>query len=117
MTRILGAHYLQTSDLSQVAGFLKDKCGQQPHLFTAKGHKSQVGRDPQLVFWEFAGPAAHAALLAREFGIPCMVEIPEIGYRNGRSQVAAYWCDDRDTGSGIANPVSEEARGLLQYRL
>jgi len=117
MTRILGVHYLQPSDFSQAAGFLKDKFGQHPHLFTAKSRESQVAGDPQLEFGEFAGPAAHAALLARELGIPCVGGIPEIACRNGYSRVATYRRDDRDTGSGIVNPVSEEARGLLQYRL
>jgi hypothetical protein len=52
MTRILGPHDLQPSDLFQAAGFLKDKFGQHPPFLTAKRFASQVGRDPLLVFGE-----------------------------------------------------------------
>jgi phosphoenolpyruvate-protein kinase (PTS system EI component) len=41
----------------------------------------------------------------------------ELAAEMGVARVATYRCDDRNAGSGIVNPLSEEAPGLFQHRL
>jgi phosphoenolpyruvate-protein phosphotransferase len=55
------------------------------------------------VLAEFAGPAAHAALLARELGIPCVGGIPELLQTVTTGQEVLV---DGNTGIAVINPDS-----------
>ena len=55
------------------------------------------------VLAEFAGPAAHAALLAREMGIPCVGEIPNL---LGMVQTGDLVLVNGTTGKAVVNPDS-----------
>ena len=61
------------------------------------------------VLAEFAGPAAHAALLARELGIPCVGGIPELLETVHTGDVVLL---DGDEGTAIINP---DSRALQRY--
>jgi phosphotransferase system enzyme I (PtsI) len=61
------------------------------------------------VLAEFAGPAAHAALLARELGIPCVGGIPDLLETVHTGDVVLV---DGTTGSAVINP---SRRALQQY--
>jgi phosphoenolpyruvate-protein kinase (PTS system EI component) len=53
------------------------------------------------VLAEFAGPAAHAALLARELGIPCVGGIPDLLETVHTGEVVLV---DGTTGAAVINP-------------
>ncbi|MGE0820557.1 MAG: phosphoenolpyruvate--protein phosphotransferase [Candidatus Binatia bacterium] len=59
------------------------------------------------VLAEFAGPAAHAALLARELGIPCVGRIPELLETVHTGDVVLV---NGDQGTAVINPNSHARR-------
>jgi phosphoenolpyruvate-protein phosphotransferase len=61
------------------------------------------------VLAEFAGPAAHAALLARELGIPCVGEIPELLETVHTGDVVLV---NGTAGTAVINP---DSRALQRY--
>ena len=62
------------------------------------------------VLAEFAGPAAHAALLARELGIPCVGGIPKLLETVHKGEVVLV---NGTEGVAVINP---DARALQRYR-
>ena len=70
--------------------------------------KSTVG-----VLAEFAGPAAHAALIARELGIPCVGGIPDLLERINTGDVVQI---DGTAGTAVINP-NRQAMKIYQKAL
>jgi phosphoenolpyruvate-protein kinase (PTS system EI component) len=65
------------------------------------------------VLAEFAGPAAHAALLARELGIPCVWGIPDLLETVHTSDVVLV---DGTKGTAVINPSRQGMQRLVaQY--